>query len=81
MNTNTEFNSFDIVMNGFRTLSMDLIKEGVSDADIAYNTLKNKYFKDDKIFDDCFKMCFNIVRLTLIKEEEEKNNTNKRRRV
>ena len=81
MNTYTEFNSFDTVTNGFKTLSMDLIKEGVSDADTAYTILKNKYFQNDIIFDDCFKMCFNIVLLTLIKEEEEQNNTNKRRKV
>ena len=84
MNTSIEYkevNSFDIVMNGFKELSMDLIKDGVTDADEAYNILKNKYFENDKLFDDCFKMCFNITQITLIKENEELKNGNKRQRT
>ncbi len=84
MNTSIEYkevNSFDIVMNGFKELSMDLIKDGVTDADEAYNILKNKYFENDKLFDDCFKMCFNITQITLTKENEELKNGNKRLRT
>jgi len=56
-------NSFDIVTKEFKSISMDLIKEGINNENDAYEKMK-QYFVNDKIFDECFKTCFNIAYIT-----------------
>lgn len=51
----------DTVINGLKGLSHKIInEEGITNSKEAYNKYK-QYFVDDKIFDDIFEICFNIV--------------------
>jgi hypothetical protein len=51
----------DSVINGFKDISLKIItEEGITNSKEAYNKYK-KYFVDDKIYDDMFEICFNIV--------------------
>jgi hypothetical protein len=53
--------SADSVINGFKDLSEKIIKEeGITNSKEAYNKYK-QYFVDDKIYDNIFEICFNIV--------------------
>ena len=61
MSSENLYNGFNIVINGYKKLSEELInKEGIIDPEVAYNKYKH-FFENDRIYDEYFKNCFSIV--------------------
>lgn len=57
---NNENRGMNMLIKGFKDICREQIAKGKT-YDETYKMFKNDFFKDDKIFDEFFEVCYNIV--------------------